>query len=337
MSQNQRPLERQWKLLAILSETSDGESLQNMAQQLSVTTRTISRDLTLMREVGVPLEESVGPHGKKTWMLTLPRSPMSFTYAEAAALFVGRRFLEPLTGTFLWDATDSALRKIRNRLGSRGAAYMDELLDVFRDTKVGWSRYADRPDIVDTLVNACHKQCEVAVTYRSLRSAADETYSIQPYQLVFHKGTVYVVGFSCKSNQVRCWKTDRMSSALLTNRRFKSPGDFDLEEYRSNMFGVYPADGNDCRTIHVRFDKRVARYVREHRWHDSQQLTVQPDGSLQAEFSLAETEEFKRWIFSFGMHAEVLEPISLRTEIGNELKMSANIYSNPYHQSNGTY
>ena len=319
MTQPSKPLERHWKLLAILSETPDGESLQNMARLLSVTTRTISRDLGLMQEVGIPLVESVGPHGKKMWMLALPRNPVTFTYAEAAAMFVGRRFLEPLTGTFLWDATDSALQKIRNRLGSRGAAYMDELIGVFRNVTVGWSRYTDRPDIVDTLVSACHKQCEVTVVYRSLRSATDETYSIRPYQLIFHKGTVYVVGFSCKSEQIRCWKMDRMSSALLTNRHFELPDDFDPEAHQKAIFGIYPAERGDRRTVCVRFDPRVVRYVREHKWHDSEVLTEQSDGSLLVEFSLAETEEFKRWILSFGMYAEVLEPIELRAEIKSEI------------------
>jgi predicted DNA-binding transcriptional regulator YafY len=59
--------------------------------------------------------------------------------------------------------------------------------------------------------------------------------------------------------------------------------------------------------------------VTESKWHGSQQLTPQKDGSLLAEFDLDNTEEVKRWIQSFGKHAVVLEPEQLRTEILGEI------------------
>ncbi len=78
----------------------------------------------------------------------------------------------------------------------------------------------------------------------------------------------------------------------------------------------------------VRFDSRVTRYVREHRWHEFQRLESQDDGSLLAEFSLSETEELKRWIFSFGGFAGVLEPKDLREEIGKEIGCLLKRYTN---------
>jgi predicted DNA-binding transcriptional regulator YafY len=64
----------------------------------------------------------------------------------------------------------------------------------------------------------------------------------------------------------------------------------------------------------------VARYVQEGRWHHSQKLTKQKDGSLLAEFHLDTTEEIKRWILSFGRCAQVLEPEGFRDEIIQELE-----------------
>ena len=69
----------------------------------------------------------------------------------------------------------------------------------------------------------------------------------------------------------------------------------------------------------VRFSPTVARYVEESKWHESQELSKQKDGSVVAEFDLDHTEEIKRWILSFGKHAVVLEPEELRQEIAEEL------------------
>ena len=71
--------------------------------------------------------------------------------------------------------------------------------------------------------------------------------------------------------------------------------------------------------IKVRFAPAVARYVCESNWHESQKLTPQKDGGVVAEFQLSDTEEIKRWIMSFGQHAVVQEPESLKEEIVLEL------------------
>ena len=45
-----------------------------------------------------------------------------------------------------------------------------------------------------------------------------------------------------------------------------------------------------------------------------------------AEFRLGDTEEIKRWILSFGRHAEVIEPEELRGEIGEEVEQMTELY-----------
>lgn len=72
--------------------------------------------------------------------------------------------------------------------------------------------------------------------------------------------------------------------------------------------------------VKVRFSPAAARYVEEGRWHASQRLTRQSDGSLVAELHLSVTEEIKRWVLGFGKEAEVLEPEELRKEMAQELQ-----------------
>ena len=103
----------------------------------------------------------------------------------------------------------------------------------------------------------------------------------------------------------------------MTQVHFNRPDDFDLHEHLAKSFGVFHGDGEVH--VKVRFSPTVARYVTESKWHSSQTLTPQKDGSLVAEFDLGHTEEIKRWIQSFGKHAVVLEPDQLRVEIIGEM------------------
>jgi len=74
------------------------------------------------------------------------------------------------------------------------------------------------------------------------------------------------------------------------------------------------------------FDSFAARWVRERKWHESQRLDEQPDGSLILRFTVSGLGEVKRWVFSFGSHAEVLAPEELREEIQRETKKMAEKY-----------
>jgi len=104
----------------------------------------------------------------------------------------------------------------------------------------------------------------------------------------------------------------------VTAFHFQRPEDFDLHEHFARSFGVFHGGGE----VHVkiRFSAEAARYVQESKWHPSQQLSPQADGSLVAEFDLDGTEEIKRWVLSFGRWAEVVEPKELRHELGQEIE-----------------
>jgi len=146
-----------------------------------------------------------------------------------------------------------------------------------------------------------------------------------PIRLAYHRGSLYLVGKHPAKDDICHWKVDRISAAEVTEFRFQSPDDFDLAKHLSSSFGIFHGDGE----VHVkiRFSPTVARYVQESNWHASQRLTKEKGGSLIAEFDLDGTEEIKRWILSFGQHAEVLEPVSLANAILDEAIVMNQIYA----------
>ena len=53
-----------------------------------------------------------------------PPAELSFTWDEAAALYLGRRLLEPLMGTIFWQAARAAFKKIQAVLEPAPRAYL---------------------------------------------------------------------------------------------------------------------------------------------------------------------------------------------------------------------
>lgn len=112
------PLLREWQLLKMLSARRQGMSVKEMAEEAAVSQKTIRRDLELFQQVGFPIEETVIDHGRKLWQVgdNWRQPQMNFTFDEAIAFFLARRFLEPLAGTPFWRAAQNGFRKIRSSL-----------------------------------------------------------------------------------------------------------------------------------------------------------------------------------------------------------------------------
>jgi predicted DNA-binding transcriptional regulator YafY len=102
MNTKQTQVMRQWKMIRLLADAPDGMTLKTLAESLQITTRTVNRDLAILQQAGLPLVENTGAHGIKFWQLS-KKVLTEIKYDEAAALYLGRRFLAPLMHTFLWE------------------------------------------------------------------------------------------------------------------------------------------------------------------------------------------------------------------------------------------
>jgi len=324
---DQSPLLRQWLLLRSLCARRQGMTVKEMAAEQGVSEKTVRRDLETFQQVGFPLQETVCEHGLKKWRIDPDKNQpgLSFAFDEAIALYLARRFLEPLAGTPFWEAAQRAFRKIRASFGEGALHYIERFGAVFHQTAFGQHDYARKAEILDRLTMAIEDHRAVFITYQSQRATEPVTYDLYPYGLVYHRGALYLVGWAVEHKEIRHWKVDRMEDAEMTQVHFQRSEEFDLRRHLAGSFGVYHGDGEVC--IRVRFSKTVARYVSESKWHDSQRLLPQKDGSLVAEFRLSNTKEIKRWILSFGQHAVVLGPEHLANELLHEATEMLRAYS----------
>jgi len=315
---DESPLIRQWILLRTLAARKYGATVKDLAREAGVSVKTIRRDLETFQTAGFPLREVVADFGRKKWHLESAKPPaeLSFTWDEAAALYLGRRLLEPLMGTIFWQAAREAFRKIQAVLEPVPRDYLDKFATMFCQTMVGTHDYSKKADLIDSLMQAIEDSRAVSMTYQALQETEPVTYTVLPYGLAYHRGSLHLVGRTRRHEDICHWKVDRIEAVELKDQRFQRPEDFDLQKHLAKSFGIFHGDGEV--RVKVCFLPPVARYVEESTWHPSQKLTRQRDGSVVAEFKLDGTEEIKRWIMSFGKQAKVLEPQDLRDEVVEE-------------------
>jgi predicted DNA-binding transcriptional regulator YafY len=306
-------VERQWKFLRVLAHRRHGAALRELAAEAGVTERTVRRDLEMFRELGFPLVERAGEYGRKLWRLESPGlASLSFTLDEAMAFYLGRRFLDGWAGTAPGDAAQRGFEKLRDCLGPAALRYLEQLVGAFTTKMPGASDYRAQASLIDELLHAMADRRAALITYRSSRSTEPVEHEVHPYGLASHKGALYLIAFSRDHDEIRTFKVNRMETVEVTVFPFERPVGFDVTKYLGGAFGVFQGKGDH--RVRLRFSPTVARYVHEGRWHESQKLEPQHDGSLLAEFRLSALEEILRWILSFGPHCQVLAPDHLRAQ-----------------------
>lgn len=319
---------RHWILLRSLGARRQGATLRELAAEHAVNQKTIHRDLLLLRSLGFPLVHETGERGRKHWRLDGKPgiAQLSFTLEEAAALYLGRQFLEPLAGTDFFHGAQSAFTKIRATFGDAPLRHLEKLAAAFYCKSHGLADYTHKGRLIDDLVRAIEDRRLTTITYQSLRTTEPVTHEdVQPLALVWHKHALYLLAHSAGHDQIRTFKVDRISAVEVQERQFSRPPDFNPSEILSGSLGIFQGDG-PIQTVRIRFSRQVARVVAERTQHPSQRLTPQPDGTLLAEFELSSFEELSSWLLSWGAHAEVLQPPELRNSIAETLQQALAVY-----------
>ena len=110
MPRNQEVI-RQWRLLHALESSRHGATIDGLASELEVTTRTIRRDLAALQEAGFALYDDRDEQGRVRWRIdgqALHGLESGFTLPELCALYLSRNLLEAVSGTpFQRDLTTS--------------------------------------------------------------------------------------------------------------------------------------------------------------------------------------------------------------------------------------
>ena len=117
------------------------------------------------------------------------------------------------------------------------------------------------------------------------------------------------------------WRTDAV--AQPTGRTFERPQKFSLAKQLRDSFGVH--SGRKEYRVVVRFNRLVADYIREKRWHPSQEIREVKNGGLELRLRLSSLGEIERWILGWGGNALPLRPPELVASIK---RAAANILQN---------
>ena len=314
---------RQWIILREIERArASGVTIDELATQCAVTTRTIRRDLQALEEAGFPLyDDRTHDDGRTRWRVNgqpFKGLASGLTVSELCALYFSRTLLESLSGTPFRDEVESAFDKLASVLTPHMRQFLDQLPRVIA-TKADPMRRKDDPRQQQLIARALEATLHVRqaqLTYYSKSSDRTKTYLIHPYRLAYAQGGLYLLAYVPEYREVRTFAIERVQDLSLLEERFTPIEELPHEAFPHSL-GVHSGPPEP---IEIEFEPAVVDYVRAREWHPSQQLREGAGGTLLVSLNVCRDRALQSWILSFGPFARVTAPETLAREIADQFE-----------------
>jgi predicted DNA-binding transcriptional regulator YafY len=173
------------------------------------------------------------------------------------------------------------------------------------------------PEIWQTLELACQHKQRVWIRYAGPGKPVSER-EVDPYILHFSRSNPYMTGWCHRRQETRWFRVDRIQAIKLLDKHFEIDPTFDREAHFASAF--QHEVGGVPQEMKIWFDPPTAPYIRERRWHPTQQIEEHPDKSLTLRFVVRGLHEVKRWVLFYGQGARVLGPPQLQKMVQDEIE-----------------
>jgi len=318
---------RQWKILHAIEASRHGVSIDGLATDLDVTTRTIRRDLAALQEAGFALYDERDDDGRARWRIdgqVLKGIESGFTLSELCALYLSRHLLEAVAGTPFQSDLGHAFERLSKLLSPRMRQFLDRLPSVLVAKPGPRARSGDASaEIVSRLLEATLHFRAVTMRYHSVSSNRMKDYLVHPYRLAFAQGGLYLLAFVPEYDAVRTFAVDRIASVSLEKQTFTPEREVGDDVFADSL-GV---NTGPPERAEIEFDAQVAPYIRARVWHTSQRIEERPDGRLCLTLDVCHDWGLRSWILSWGPFARVLAPDRLARDIRSDLDTARERYA----------
>jgi predicted DNA-binding transcriptional regulator YafY len=307
------------QLFQRLSDTQAGLTTRQLAEQLEVTTRTVQRYISTLRDsAGIDIEEVDG----RFRIGSGSRLPaMQLDHYQATELLLAVRAMQQMR-TEQEPALVGALAQLARALNVPVVTrYLQGLIAASERRPARGGRHDVERVIVDSFV----RRQSVEVSYRDVEGRQTRRV-LRPYFLEprAESRTIYIFAHDELSGEVRPFRIDRVRDARLLPQTFTVPDDFDIDAVVSGSWGIWQAPGQD--DVVLRFDRAIAERAREALWHRGAAITERDDGDIEARIAVASEVEMRSWVLGWGGSVEVISPPSLREHVASTLRRGAQRY-----------
>jgi predicted DNA-binding transcriptional regulator YafY len=289
-------------------------SAQQLAEEFEVSRRTIERDIEMLRlELGaeVVYNRAKGCYEYEGRPLPLPGQWLNDR--EIAIMLIAERALRIYTAASFSDEVHPVFNKLLNpiRDDKKAMEYIRDLcksvyfyrpFEPLRDLRTEFS----------TVLAAIMERKRLSMKYQTAarEKAGEERRELEPYVLLNNGGDWYVVGLCRQAREMRTFSLARIFEPKIEDHYFDMPDGFRVEDYLSTGFGRM--HGDKPVRVRLRITPPASAWIGGSRWHSSQKIKRNADGSIVLTMTCPLTDTLVRWVLQMGRNVFVQGPGRLR-------------------------
>lgn len=211
-----------------------------LAERLEVDERTVRRYITMLQDMGIPIESRRGRYGMYRLRPGTRLPPLIFRNDEAFALTLGLMTARKMGLTVAAPAVESALAKIERAL----PVELREHVQAVQDTLIFDFDLDHAAPMSETVIMMCvatQQHRRVLMHYRKWHSEIAEERVFDPYGVVCRSGFWYTVGYCHLRSDIRVFRLDRVVTSTLLDETFPPLQEkFDCLEYVTRSIAMVP-------------------------------------------------------------------------------------------------
>jgi predicted DNA-binding transcriptional regulator YafY len=294
------------RLLTILEllQTHPYLSGEELANRLEVEPRSVRRYITMLQEMGMPVEGIRGPGGGYRLRPGFKLPPLLFTEEEATAVVLGLLGTPWLEVDLSSMAVGGALAKVYRVLPLKGR---ERLQAISSHLILSPHRQETRPaaSLLVGISEAARQRQRIAIEYTSYENEVSQR-RVEPYGIAGWQGHWYVVGYCCLRQGIRMFRMDRMRNVQFLRETFERAEDFDCQAYVIKHLATIPP----IWSIEIEFQAPL--YAVQHKipaTHGT--LSETPTGVL-FQTHHSHLESFARYLIGLSLPFTIQKPPELR-------------------------
>lgn len=261
------------RLLSLLSllQTPREWPGSELAERLRVSARTIRRDIERLRDLGYPVESTLGAEGGYRLVAGAAMPPLLLDDEEAVAIAVGLRAGAGHAIEGVEEASVRALAKLEQVLPSRLRRRVSALQSATSALTRGDGASVD-PRTLTTMASAVAGPERLRFAYRA-RDGVRSRRLVEPYRLVSTGSRWYLVAYDLEREDWRTFRVDRVAEAFATGARF-APRELPMDPVAFVRRGLR---GGETYAVEVTFGVASAELLPE--WlRDAAEPDAEPGG-----------------------------------------------------------
>lgn len=231
----------------------------DLAARLEIDRRTVRRYITMLQDLGLPIEATTGRYGGYRLRPGYTLPPLIFSEDEALALMLGLLSARRLGLTSAAPAIEGALAKVERVLPGavreRGGAIQETVaLDLAATVRPANS------SLIATLSTAAQRGQQVRLCHRS-RGQQETVRLFDPYAVVYYTGLWYTVGYCHLRAETRTFRLDRIILVEPTpeGSTFTRPTNFDALDFMRRTLAMTPRTWTVSVTLCTTPEEAIAR------------------------------------------------------------------------------